>query len=183
MTSSQSTPPDDEAGSGPLAAPGIDTDDQPGAEALLKRVSEPVVTEVLLGGSVPRSEPSGPRALSGDLYIRLEGQIYGPFQPDAMDEVLQSGKLTGLEVASPDLNRWTPLAYHPRIVRGRIRDFDRAHEMLRERSALPARKQNPLPILPLAAVVRKPDRLGPDGEPEPMSGDDDDTPTDGILDQ
>lgn len=115
----------------------------------------PVVSEVPLGGIVPRPEPvTHTLPPSGDLYLRLEGRIYGPFQPDILEELLQSGKLTGFETASPDLHRWTPLAYHPRIVRNRYRNLDQAHQLLAEMSALPA-VAKPKPM-PRAAIVRRP---------------------------
>lgn len=136
---------------------------------------EPVTAEVELGGIVPRVEPPLPKARSGDLYIRLEGRIYGPFTTEVMEELLQSGHLTGLELASPDLNRWTPLAYHPRIVRGPVRDFDRAHQLLTELSALPASKRDPAITqehLPKAAIMRRPRR--PPGEAGAAADDPDD---------
>ncbi|MCA9563191.1 MAG: hypothetical protein KC561_06865, partial [Myxococcales bacterium] len=114
-----------------------------------------------LGGRVPRIEPREAPKLSGDLYIRLEGRIYGPFRPDKLEMLLESGTLTGLETASADLARWTPLAYHPRIVRGRVRDLDKVHEMLRELSALPVKKRDLIvPHLgpPLAAILKRPQR-------------------------
>ena len=121
--------------------------------------------EVSLGGPIPRSDPDESGVRSGDLYVRLEGRIYGPFRPDRLEMLLESGTLTGLETASVDLNRWTPLAYHPRIVRGRIRDLARVHEVLTEMSTLPARKRNPKHVPsrpelgpPNAAVLRKPKR-------------------------
>lgn len=174
MTPDDITPP-----SGMKAVSGDrdhDHDDADGPVAMLRRGAGPVMTEVPLSGTVPRYEPSSGVELSGDLYIRLEGQIYGPFRPDVMEDILQSGRLTGLEVASSDLKRWTPLAYHPRIVRGRVRDFDKAHAMLRDLSALPAKKQDFSQHLPLADVVKRPGRHRP-----PEGGvDPEDTPADHL---
>ena len=40
---------------------------------------------------------------------RLRRRLSLPFKADEMEELLESGKLTGLEAASADLHRWTPL--------------------------------------------------------------------------
>ena len=125
-------------------------------------VAEPELTsaEVTLAGPIPRAEPTDVRLHTSALYIRLEGRIYGPVDPDRMELLLESGTLTGLETASVDLRHWTPLAYHPRIVRGRIRDLERVHEVLTELSTLPIAKNDPsVPIQvgpPQAAILRRP---------------------------
>ena len=119
-------------------------------------------SEVELEGPIPRAEPTDVRLHTSALYIRLEGRIYGPIDPDRMELLLESGTLTGLETASIDLRHWTPLAYHPRIVRGRIRDLERVHEVLTELSTLPIAKNDPsVPIQvgpPQAAILRRPVR-------------------------
>lgn len=117
--------------------------------------------DVALGGPVPRPEPTHVRPRGADLYVRLEGKIYGPFQPERLEVLLESGTLTGLETASVDLHHWTPLAYHPRIVRGRIRDLEQVHEVLTEMSSLPVRKKNPQGTpaeAPGSAILRRPRR-------------------------
>ena len=115
-----------------------------------------------LKGPIPRAEPTDVRAFADALYIRLEGRIYGPVEPDRLELLLESGTLTGLETASNDLRHWTPLAYHPRIVRGRIRDLEKVHEVLTELSTLPLPKGNEsVPIQvgpPQAAILRRPKR-------------------------
>ena len=129
---------------------------------------EPELTtsEVSLEGPIPRAEPTDVRIHTAALYIRLEGRIYGPIDPDRMELLLESGTLTGLETASIDLRHWTPLAYHPRIVRGRIRDLERVHEVLTELSTLPIAKNDPsVPIQvgpPQAAILRRPRRTPSD---------------------
>jgi hypothetical protein len=123
---------------------------------------EQISSEVRLGGPIPRHDRDDSPLRSGDLYLRLEGRIYGPFRPDRLEILLESGTLTGLETASVDLRRWTPLAYHPRIVRGRIRDLGRVHEVLTELSSLPARKRGVSRAKelgpPPAAVLKRPKR-------------------------
>ena len=97
------------------------------------------------------------------MYIRLEGQISGPFSPTRLEVLLASGILTGLEEVSSDLNHWTPLAYHPRIVRGRVRDIKQVHQELKRLSALPASKETiefeEEAEIPLCAIVKRPKRL------------------------
>jgi hypothetical protein len=144
----------------PPEVSGLDTVENVGADTAANQAkSAPTMAEVRLGKGVPRQDPPDKPTASGDLYIRLEGHIYGPFQPSKLEELLQSGKLTGLESASPDLHRWTPLAYHPRIVRSRIRDFQKAHQALTDLSALPAPKRHAIIAdlgAPLAAILRRP---------------------------
>ncbi|MBN1947865.1 MAG: hypothetical protein JW797_19520 [Bradymonadales bacterium] len=157
MKTSDSTPPD-----GLPAALRRIADDQPAPEGQTApdddRYGDPPVTELPLGGITPRvDEPE--RKLSGDLYIRLEGEISGPFQPERLESLLTSGILTGLEEVSADLNHWTPLAYHPRIVRGRVKDLRQVRKELKKLSELPApRGSEDLfePDVPLCAIVKRP---------------------------
>jgi hypothetical protein len=134
------------------------------------RGEKPDVAEVMLGGIVPREEPNDGPIKSDDVYIRLEGKIYGPFTPENIDDLLQSGKLTGLEVASSDLQHWTPLAYHPRIVRGRIRDIDSTHDRLTSESTLPRARvtddqfEDSQLGSPQAAIIRKPRPRSPEDD-------------------
>ena len=136
------------------------------------RGEQPDVAEVILGGIVPREEPSTGPLKSDDVYIRLEGKIYGPFTQENVDDLLQSGKLTGLEVASSDLQHWTPLAYHPRIVRGRVRDIDFTHDRLTSDSSLPRAKMDDDQFedsqlgSPQAAIIRKPRPKSPEDPPD-----------------
>lgn len=164
MTPPNSTPPDEEKGADSnigsdeqVTRPVADTLD---SEDIIDADGEMTTSEVQLGGPIPRPEPTVARKQSDDLYLRLEGRIYGPFQPDRLEMLLESRTLTGLETASIDLHHWTPLAYHPRIVRGRIRDLERVHEVLTELSTLPAVKgrddSTKLVGPPQAAILRRP---------------------------
>lgn len=131
-----------------------------------------VVAEFSLGGAVPRHEPSRGRYQSKDIYIRLENTIYGPVTQDELADMLASGELTGFESASADLQHWTPLIYHPKMALSGEIDPDATHGMLHDRSTLPAASRapekfdlealadleddEPLPAMPLAAILIKP---------------------------
>ncbi len=177
MTPPNSTPPDDETGAESklgsdeqVTRPVADTLDS--EDIVVDSEAEMTTSEVQLGGPILRPEPTLARKTSDDLYLRLEGRIYGPFQPDRLEMLLESGTLTGLETASIDLHHWTPLAYHPRIVRGRIRDLERVHEVLTELSTLPMVKgrddSTKLVGPPQAAILRRrPRKTGSDANPDP----------------
>lgn len=135
----------------------------------------PSKADFQLGGTVPRSEPTGNhgRYRSKDVYLRLENRVYGPLTQHELDELLASGDLTGFESASNDLRTWTPLIYHPRMtLRGQI-DPDATHHVLHQRSDLPTAsraasgvdlealadmedEEVELPKTPLAAILIKP---------------------------
>lgn len=139
-----------------------------------------VTAEFSLQGVVPRHDTNTRKFRSGDVFVRLENTIYGPLSRDELGELLQSGHLTGYESASSDLQHWTPLLYHPRMALTGKADPDRTHEMLHDRSTLPAASKAPRRIslediadeipeaivatTPLAAIlvkkVRKPGTAG-----------------------
>jgi hypothetical protein len=79
-----------------------------------------------------------------------------------LELLIASGLLSGLETASANLKKWTPLAYHPRIVRGNIRDIKRVHSALKDMSSLPAKKKHSFNLPPRefgpprAAILRYP---------------------------
>ncbi len=97
-----------------------------------------VTAEFSLSGVVPRRDVEQRGFRSGDVFVRLENTIYGPLSRDELADLLQSGELTGYESASSDLQHWTPLLYHPRMAMTGKADPDRTHEMLHQRSTLPA---------------------------------------------
>lgn len=147
-----------------------------------------VVAEFSLGGAVPRHEPTRQRFQSKDIYIRLENTIYGPVTQDELAEMLASGELTGFESASADLQHWTPLIYHPKMTLSGETDPDATHGMLHDRSTLPAASrapdkfdlealadlddEEPLPAMPLAAILIKPIKVSKKtGLPIPVHAD------------
>lgn len=176
MSTSDNTPPDGLPAA--LRKLAIDVGVEPAQPAPdLEKYGDPAVAEVPLGGTIPRVEETS-RPRSGDLYLRLEGQISGPFRPERLESLISSGILTGLEDVSVDLNHWTPLAYHPRIILSGRHDLGEVHRELRQLSDLPAKKDDAsfsTEDVPLCAVVKKP-RSARKGHGRPSRRPSDDAP-------
>ncbi|TVQ97527.1 MAG: hypothetical protein EA398_14530 [Deltaproteobacteria bacterium] len=131
--------------------------------------------EFVLGGTVPRNEPSPRvRERAEDLYLRLESRVYGPIAMGELESLLSSGLLTGYETISGDLRKWTPLAYHPRMIASRDSDPEATHRILEQYSDLPAPSAaadsvptsslaallDEKPGAPAAGILHRPSRIG-----------------------
>lgn len=132
--------------------------------------------EFELVGSVPRAENPPEARRTEDLYLRLEGRVYGPISVEEIEGLLSSGMLTGLESISGDLSTWTPLAYHPRMIANRQAGAEAAHRMLAQYSDLPspapaAASAQQRDTSPHAAILHR-----PAGVAETVAGDTRDAP-------
>ncbi len=141
-------------------------------------------------GPVPRNEPYLGLVQTTEIFLRLENKIYGPLDDDRLAELLTSGILTGYESVTRDFVRWTPVAYHPRIVLADSVDPDLTHDALSGVSDLPAPapKREVVPEdprtaaePPLAVVFRKVPR--PNAMRLPVVADLDDEPLKAVVER
>ncbi len=101
----------------------------------------------------------------GQWYIRIQGQITGPFNASVISKHLLIGRLSMEDEVSVDGEHWLPLSKQPALHPSR-EDADKARRYLDERTGLDRRSQQK--SAPQEARKRRGDRRSPEPE-ETMS--------------